>query len=81
MAGSNHPDCWFVGAQHRKYDNRVLVTCSLVNLLCRTHMTLRGRVFLARNHTVSMMTYVNVVRVVWESGLVGDITTGQYTVF
>jgi hypothetical protein len=52
-------------AHHRNCDNRVLVTCSFGGFVVSyAHDTVRGGVFLARYHTVSMMTYVNEVRVV-----------------
>jgi drug/metabolite transporter (DMT)-like permease len=60
--------------------NRVLGdVLFLLDLLCCAYYTVRGGVFLARNHTVSMMTYVNVVSMLfWGPVLVYFIATGQF---
>ncbi|MFN7472511.1 MAG: DMT family transporter, partial [Roseiflexaceae bacterium] len=51
----------------------------LLNLLCCAYYTVRGGVFLARNDTVSMMTYVNLASlVVWAPILLYYMVTGQF---
>jgi drug/metabolite transporter (DMT)-like permease len=62
--------------------NRVLGgVLFLLDLLCCAYYTVRGGVFLARNNTVSMMTYVNVVSMFfWGPVLVYYIASGQFPV-
>jgi drug/metabolite transporter (DMT)-like permease len=60
--------------------NRVLGgVLFLLDLLCCAYYTVRGGVFLARNDTVGMMTYVNLVSlVVWVPVLLYYLVTGQF---
>ena len=60
--------------------NRVLGdVLFLLDLVCCAYYTVRGGVFLARNDTVSMMTYVNVVSMFfWGPVLVYYIASGQF---
>ncbi|MFM2308590.1 MAG: hypothetical protein RLY87_710 [Chloroflexota bacterium] len=62
--------------------NRVLGgVLFLLDLLCCAYYTVRGGVFLARNNTVSMMTYVNVISMFfWGPVLVYYIASGQFPV-
>ena len=69
-----------VGHNTTSAPNRVLGDILfLLDLLCCAYYTVRGGVFLARNNTVSMMTYVNVVSMIfWGPVLIYYIVSGQF---
>ena len=51
----------------------------LADMLCCAYYTVQGGVFLTRNHTVSLMTYVNAVSMLfWVPVLLWYIATGQF---
>lgn len=53
----------------------------LADMLCCAYYTVQGGVFLTRNHTVSLMTYVNAVSLVfWGPVLIWYIASGQFPV-
>lgn len=69
-----------IGANTAHAPNRVLGdVLFLLDLLCCAYYTVRGGVFLQRNDTISLMTYVNVVSLVFWLPVLGYyVATNQF---
>jgi len=71
-----------IGRNSQSAPNRILGDLLfLVDMACCAYYTVQGGVFLQRNHTVSMMTFVNAASLVfWVPVLVWYIASGQFPV-
>jgi drug/metabolite transporter (DMT)-like permease len=71
-----------IGVNTAQAPNRLLGdVLFLLDLLCCAYYTVRGGVFLQRNDTISLMTYVNVVSMLfWVPVLAWYVWSGQFPV-